>query len=60
MRKLSKDVGIPAGLAELGVKESDFKVLFQNAMKDICALKDVINMFAVTIQAPQAKAAGAR
>jgi alcohol dehydrogenase len=67
MRKLSKDVGIPAGLAELGVKESDFEILAQNAMKDICAIfnprtatvKDVINMFAVTMQAPQAKAARA-
>ena len=38
IRKLSKDVGIPAGLAELGVKEQDLKVMAANAMKDACML----------------------
>jgi alcohol dehydrogenase len=36
IRKLSKDVGIPAGLAELGVKEADFEVMATNAKKDAC------------------------
>ena len=65
MRKLSADVGIPAGLAELGVKESDFETLSKNAMKDVCALfnprlatlQDVINMFRITMGTPLAKAA---
>jgi alcohol dehydrogenase len=38
IRKLSKDVGIPAGLAELGVKEADFGIMAANAMKDACHL----------------------
>jgi len=38
IRKLSKDVGIPAGLAELGVKEADFEVMATNAKKDACQL----------------------
>lgn len=35
---LSKDVNIPAGLTELGAKESDFDTLADNAMKDACGL----------------------
>jgi alcohol dehydrogenase len=38
IRKLSKDVGIPAGLAELGVKEADFELMAVNAKKDACQL----------------------
>jgi alcohol dehydrogenase len=38
MRRLAADVGIPAGLAELGVKESDIPTLAQNASKDVCCL----------------------
>jgi len=38
IRKLSKDVGIPAGLSEIGVKESDIPMLADNAIKDICCL----------------------
>lgn len=38
IRKLSKDVGIPAGLAELGVKEADFEIMAINAKKDACQL----------------------
>ena len=34
--RLSADVGIPAGLAELGVKEEDLEVLATNALKDAC------------------------
>jgi alcohol dehydrogenase len=36
IRKLSKDVGIPQGLAGLGVKEADFDVMGTNAKKDAC------------------------
>jgi len=35
---LSKDVGIPSGLAELNVKDKDFEVMANNAMKDACRL----------------------
>ncbi|MFZ2655630.1 MAG: iron-containing alcohol dehydrogenase [Victivallales bacterium] len=35
---LSKDVGIPSGLAVLDVKEKDFEVMAKNAMKDACGL----------------------
>ncbi len=34
--RLSKDVGIPSGLKELGVKEEDFPTLADNALKDAC------------------------
>ena len=36
IKRLSKDVGIPAGLKELGVKEKDFPMLADNALKDAC------------------------
>lgn len=53
IRKIAKDVGIPAGLKELGVKEEDFKTLAENALKDACAItnpvqgseSDVIELF---------------
>ena len=53
IRKMAKDVGIPAGLQELGVKEEDFKTLAENALKDACAItnpvqgseSDVIELF---------------
>lgn len=35
---LSRDIGIPLGLEELGVKEADFPVLAENALKDACSL----------------------
>ncbi|MGL4989180.1 MAG: L-threonine dehydrogenase, partial [Cetobacterium sp.] len=34
--KLSKDVGIPSGIKELGAKEEDFVTLATNALKDAC------------------------
>lgn len=34
--QLSSDVRIPAGLTELGVKEEDFDILAENALKDAC------------------------
>ena len=50
---LSKDVGIPANLTELGVKEEDLKTMAKNAQKDACGLtnprtptlQDVINIY---------------
>ncbi len=37
IKKLSQDVGIPAGLKELGVKETDFELMAKNALLDVCA-----------------------
>jgi len=36
IKKLSKDVGIPSGLKEIGVKETDFAELADLALADIC------------------------
>lgn len=36
IRELSADVGIPAGLAELGMKDADIPTLAKNAMSDAC------------------------
>ncbi|MBC7005176.1 L-threonine dehydrogenase [Photobacterium sp. BZF1] len=36
IQALSKDVGIPAGLQQLGAKEEDIAVLADNALKDAC------------------------
>lgn len=38
IKQLSKDVGIPSGLRELGVKEQDLKIMAENAQKDACGL----------------------
>ena len=38
IRKLAATVGVPTGLAELGVKAEDFSTLADNAMKDACML----------------------
>ncbi|MTJ82929.1 MAG: L-threonine dehydrogenase [Telmatospirillum sp.] len=38
IRRLSSDVGIPAGLSELGVKAADIPLLAANALKDACGL----------------------
>jgi alcohol dehydrogenase len=38
IRKLSSDIGIPAGLKELDVKETDLRIMAENAMKDACML----------------------
>lgn len=37
IKKLSADIGIPAGLKELGVKEQDIKEMSENALLDVCA-----------------------
>ncbi|WP_019644170.1 L-threonine dehydrogenase [Novispirillum itersonii] len=38
IRRLSADIGIPAGLTELGLKDADIPVLAANALKDACGL----------------------
>ncbi len=53
IKALSTDVGIPAGLKELKVKEKDLEVMAKNAMKDACggtnprcpSLEEVIQIF---------------
>ncbi len=37
IQRLSSAVEIPSGLRELGVKEEDFRVLAENALKDACS-----------------------
>ncbi len=38
IEELAKKVGIPAGLASLGVKADDISLLADNALKDVCGL----------------------
>lgn len=53
MARLAKDVGIPSSLKEMGVKEEDFELMANNALKDGNAgsnprkgtVKDIINLF---------------
>jgi len=53
IKTLSKDIGIPSGLSELGVKEADLRIMAENAQKDACgltnprcpSLEDVINIY---------------
>ncbi len=42
IERLSKTVGIPDGLRGLGVKEADFEILAENAMKDACGFTNPI------------------
>lgn len=42
IRKLSKDIGIPSGIQELGAKASDLPALAANALKDACGLTNPI------------------
>ncbi|MFI8416635.1 L-threonine dehydrogenase [Serratia sp. NPDC078593] len=42
IRKLAQDVGIPAGLRDLQVKEEDFDTLATNALKDACGFTNPI------------------
>ncbi|MCT4645947.1 MAG: iron-containing alcohol dehydrogenase, partial [Carboxylicivirga sp.] len=37
IESLSKAVGIPSGLKELGVKEESIELMAENALKDVCA-----------------------
>jgi alcohol dehydrogenase len=53
IKTLSADVGIPAGLKALGVKEEDLRTMAENAQKDACgltnprcpSLDDVVNIY---------------
>ncbi len=53
MARLAKDVGIPSSLKEMGVKEEDFELMAENALKDGNAgsnprkgnKQDIINLF---------------
>ncbi|MEO9571188.1 MAG: iron-containing alcohol dehydrogenase [Polaribacter sp.] len=53
IKKLSKSVGIPSGLRELGVKEDDFEEMAKNAIADVCTggnprdvtIKDTIELY---------------
>lgn len=38
IQTLSTDIGIPAGLNQLGVKEKDLQIMAENAQKDACGL----------------------
>ena len=38
IQTLSTDIGIPAGLDQLGVEEKDLKIMAENAQKDACGL----------------------
>jgi len=38
IRRLSASIGIPSGLAGLGVKAQDHEVMAHNAQKDACML----------------------
>lgn len=38
IQNLSREIGIPSGLKELGAKEEDIKTLAENALKDACGL----------------------
>ncbi|AOV97720.1 L-threonine dehydrogenase [Edwardsiella hoshinae] len=42
IRRLAQDVAIPAGLAELKVREEDLATLANNALKDACGLTNPI------------------
>lgn len=42
IKKLAGIVGIPKSLRELDVKEEDFTVLAENAMKDVCGLTNPV------------------
>lgn len=42
IRQLAQDVGIPAGLRDLKVKEEDFDTLAANALKDACGFTNPI------------------
>lgn len=53
IKKLSKDIGIPSGIREIGAKEEDLPILAANALKDACGftnpkqatLEEIIQIF---------------
>lgn len=60
VRELARDVGIPSGLAELGLPESSLPGLSKNAINDACFItnprdadeKDIINIFREALDGP--------
>ncbi len=42
MRNMGAELGLPQGLAELGVKEEDFDFLATNAIADLCSLTNPV------------------
>jgi len=58
IRELSSSIGIPSGLAELGVKEEDLSIMAENAQKDACMLTNprkanhsqVVNIFKAALK----------
>ncbi|MGL4859557.1 MAG: L-threonine dehydrogenase [Enterobacteriaceae bacterium] len=51
IRQLSKEIGIPAGLTELKVKEEDIPTLATNALNDACGLTNPIQATQEEIEA---------
>lgn len=49
--ELSKSIGIPQSLSELGVKEADIPTLAENAMKDICCFTNPVQGTQADIEA---------
>ncbi|WP_282038215.1 iron-containing alcohol dehydrogenase [Saccharicrinis aurantiacus] len=55
--KLSKDVGIPSGIGELGAKREDFELMAKNALADVCTggnpkevtLEDAIAIYEISM-----------
>ncbi|MGL5100624.1 MAG: L-threonine dehydrogenase, partial [Fusobacteriaceae bacterium] len=53
IKKLSKNIGIPSGIAAIGAKEEDLPILAANALKDACGstnpiqatLEEIIEIF---------------
>lgn len=60
IKKLADTVNIPKSLAELGVKEADFAVLADNAMKDVCGLTNPVQPTHEEVVAIFAEAFGPR
>lgn len=60
VQELARDVGIPSGLAELGLHESSIPELSRNAINDACFItnprdadeKDIINIFRAALEMP--------
>ncbi|MBW6463173.1 MAG: iron-containing alcohol dehydrogenase [Dethiobacteria bacterium] len=60
VQELAKDVGIPSGLAELGLPESSIPELSRNTKNDACFItnprdadeKDIINIFRAALEMP--------
>src|SRR5574343_562450 len=51
IRQLAADVGIPAGLTQLGVKDDDIATLAANALKDACGLTNPIQPAQADVEA---------